>query len=180
MTEETNFTREERNFAQEVARERQDRGWTLAEMAEKLEAAGVPSMSVMSVSRVENEKRHVSMVEAGAYAKVLGRTIQGLQHPDPREALLTIFDMSRRRALDSLTKLQEAAKEFAEDRSGLMAKVEAVGDMYGDPDKLDPDTRQRVQNFITAAHWVTGRDPVTEVARIVQEGSRRGKPEATD
>ncbi len=170
MTEETSFTPAEKNFATEVARERQQRGWTLAEMAEKLEAAGVPSMSVMSVSRVENRKRHVSMVEAGAYAKVLGRGISDLQHPDGREAMLMIFEVGRRHTVSEYNKLLEAAKDFGDSVAVLSTHVTTVRDLYGaDFDDLDEETRSRVNNFMQGSLWLIEKDPVAEVQGIIEK-----------
>lgn len=169
MTEET-FTQAEKNFAAEVARERQQRGWTLAEMAEKLEDAGVPSMSVMSVSRVENGKRHVSMVEAGAYAKVLGRGISDLQHPDGREAMLMIFEVGRRHTLNEYNKLLEAAKDFGDSVAVLSTHVATIRELYeADVDELDEGTQARVNNFMQGSLFLIEKDPVGEVQRIIEK-----------
>lgn len=173
MTDET-FTQAEKNFAAEVARERQQRGWTLAEMAEKLEAAGVPSMSVMSVSRVENRKRHVSMVEAGAYAKILERGISDLQHPDGREAMLMIFEVGRRTTVTEYNKLLEAAREFGDSVAVLSTHVSAIRDMYSaDLDDLDEDTQRRVNNFMQGSLWLMEKDPSADVKRIIAKSWER-------
>lgn len=79
---EDQYTDRERAFSNEVRRLREERQWTLAEMAAALRAEGVDYASSMTVSRTEKMQRPVRMSESMAYGRVFGRTVYELTEPD--------------------------------------------------------------------------------------------------
>lgn len=78
----------EQAFAAEVARLRKARGWTLAEMAARLQAEGIDYASTMTVSRTENVARPVRMTEALAYGRIFERSVYELSTPDSNADIL--------------------------------------------------------------------------------------------
>ena len=67
----------ERHLAARVAREREAAGWTPAQLAERLTAAGCP-INLRAIYRIEAGERSISFDEAVAFAKVFGTTLDDL------------------------------------------------------------------------------------------------------
>jgi transcriptional regulator with XRE-family HTH domain len=171
--DEDSYTDAEKNFAAEVAEERKKRGWTLAEMAEKLEAAGVPAVSVMTVSRIENKKRHVTMVEAQAYSTIFDRSMANLMHPDGRETIFRMLKGAEIPARKSYVRLKEAAREFGEHQGMVETHIPAVLDLYADNEDIPVDIRAALVNYLQNAKQFVHIDAATEVAEIIRAARKK-------
>ncbi|PZF61880.1 hypothetical protein DEJ33_15720 [Curtobacterium sp. MCPF17_047] len=62
-------------FAHEAARRREQRGWTLGEMADALRSEGIDYANSMTVSRTEKLQRPIRMNEALAYARIFQTSV---------------------------------------------------------------------------------------------------------
>lgn len=65
-------------FAREIARRRELRGWTLADMATALQREGIDYANTMTVSRSEKLQRPIRMNEAIAYARIFRTSVDQL------------------------------------------------------------------------------------------------------
>jgi transcriptional regulator with XRE-family HTH domain len=111
VSDESPLSPVEQTFAEEVRRLRVSCDWTLADMAEQLRSAGAPHVNHMTVSRIENLKRPVRMIEAEAYSEVFDVPVAMLMNPDTDRYYVTRAPIASR---DVTRKLDDAMRAVRE------------------------------------------------------------------
>lgn len=124
------YTDRERAFAREVQRLREDRSWTLAEMAEALQREGIDYASTMTVSRTEKLQRPVRMIEAIAYGRIFDRTVYELSEPDAHADLLDRAMKDVRTFREHLAQARSLEHRMAKDLEEMKHWLNMINQIY--------------------------------------------------
>lgn len=168
---ESKLTREEQNFAQEVRRRREAQGWRLDELAEAMRDRGVAYMNKSAVSRIENGKRPVRMIEAQALTRVFGTSLVEMTNPDGREVFLTFADHNHGAMRKSFVAFKDSVENFARMQKQAEGQIEHLSETFQDRDSLDTDTQDRLDGLLHNLRQLSGISILDESAKIVEHVS---------
>lgn len=111
-------------FAANMARARESRGWSLNEVSRQLKERGLTGFHPATVARVEKGERQIRLDEAPVIAGLFEATVdQMMLPPDRFEGFLTYSRLASEYIAKSVA-LQKAAKAYEEMRREVLAYVE--------------------------------------------------------
>ena len=110
----------DKRFGQRVKAEREDRGWSQADMAKKLSAVGVHLMHPTTITKIEAGDRSVRINEAVGIADVFDMSMDALlgRGPDPTTLTFALVMLSGY-AGDAKRKIVQA-RDVAADVGGIL------------------------------------------------------------
>lgn len=141
-------TSAEQRFVDRIKALRKERGWTQAQLAERMARAGVEYASQSTVSRLEQGGRPIRLIEAQALAIIFQLTIWELTSDEPRVQVLSIME-------HNLRAFTRARMDYRKARSELVTMLPTIDQTLseldrlfpGGEDGLAPDAAERVRNF---------------------------------
>ncbi|EYT64798.1 hypothetical protein H489_0108225 [Curtobacterium flaccumfaciens UCD-AKU] len=104
------YSPQEIAFAQEAARRREQRGWTLGEMAHALSREGIDYANSMTVSRTEKLQRPTRMNEALAYARIFNTSVDEMTSTARFDRALAHVNETIDMSLDYLDEVRERVR----------------------------------------------------------------------
>ena len=123
------YQAEESQFAENVQRLREDRGWSQGELARRMVADGWEGFHQTTISRIEKGQRPVRLAEARGLARVLGSQIGIMTAPPPESAILEslaseigMMRLARKRIYAGFATLEEQRARL----QSLIDKVEEI------------------------------------------------------
>lgn len=178
---EAKLTREERSFAAEVRRLREENSWSQADLSDLLKKQGLTYVNKTMVSRIENATRPVRMIEAQALSRIFRRTVSAMTNPDGREYLLTQIDRNHSRGRKAFVAFKDATEAFVRLQTAAGEDLSLIARDFRDRDSFDAEAQHTIEHLDRNLRTLTEIDPSVVAAEIVEaEEHRRGKhPEAS-
>lgn len=165
--EEQAFSISERNFARQVRRLREKRGWNQTQLVEAVQQAGVRYMNQSTLSRIENLTRPVRLVEAEAIAKVFGRSISSMTDPEGPAGWMVLFHDMHEAARMVYTQFREVVYDIGAQQAGAEEQLEALRTV--DPDSLEPEARDQYEFLLVNLEQFVGIQLVDQARALVDE-----------
>lgn len=170
-------SREERNFAAEVKKSREDRGWTQEELARKMRTFDLPYVTQSTVSRIEKLSRPVRLMEAQAITVIFGRTVHAMTNPDPREFELILIDINERASRGHYVRFKDELRETAIAQWHAEEDLATISRLYAG-EELDPETKAKLEHLERNRRQFAGMLLVDQAKEIV-DSVRRSRIEGT-
>lgn len=136
------------NFAANIKRFREDRGWSQGTFADKLNQHGLESYHQTTVSRVEKLERPVRIGEAWHICAVLGVTIDRMLSDPQRSDYLDALRVLVRDMDAAYDAIEKAVDEYLNAQTRVKAQVAGYG--VERPDSMDEYTL-RVEGSLLAS-----------------------------
>lgn len=167
--DESKLSREEVNFATQVRRLREERGWKQEQLVEAMRDAGIGYMNKTAVSRIENATRPVRMIEAVALARLFGKSIREMTNPDGREAVLSFASRNHSSHRKAFVAFKKGVADFAQAQVLARSDIEWVNEVFEDRSNLDKETADKLENLLGNLRQLASMPLVTEAEAIEQE-----------
>jgi len=136
-SEDPKLTTQEALFATNMQALRRERGWSQADLAEKMREWGVEYANQSTVSRIEQKVRPPRMIEALAVSEVFQMSIHALAQPVGLEfelqALRTVMEQARQ----AHARVEQARGEMEELVYSVGARLVDIDGIVGAGDHLD-------------------------------------------
>lgn len=146
-----NITSEDLDFADNVRRIRELKGWSQGELARRISKLGVEGFHQTTISRIEKGERLVRLGEARSIARALNRPVdhflQSSRDVEPLEKLKE----DRHRAAAAGRELTAAVREYQEAMDVLAKDVERAKSILNRPDDELPTTHFELERWIGEA-----------------------------
>lgn len=133
---------DERQFARNMQKLREHRGWSQSELARKMVDAGWSNYNQMTVSRTEKGERPIRLSEARALAKVFTTTVERMTYSDERIDV----GIAIKEAADAYFKLREATGAFLAAQNRLVTQAESAMALGQNMDREEID---EVEEWLT-------------------------------
>lgn len=177
------LTPEDRAFARSLRSERESRGWSQGDLAQRMAARGLRHVSQVTISRIEHGKRAARLGEAEVIAELLERPLAALTLLDERAQLANVLMSTVDEAERALSDLRDRAaragalwSQLEADR-GVMVNAMRSPAYEGVP--LPEEGEQAVTNYVQRANSMLRYDVfgVLEHAFTAERerGPRRGQ-----
>lgn len=157
---------DEESFRVSMKRMREERGWTQAELANRMTDSGWSGMYQMTIGRMEKGVRPIRIGEARGLAKVFGVTVGMMIAPS--ESSRPIEELK-----DTVLKVDELKSRLVSDLDDYYAwskrilpyNIESVVNS-GYEEWADADMRESIKLYLARAkrHWATTVDEVVDEA----------------
>lgn len=162
---------DEESFRVSMKRMREERGWTQAELANRMTDSGWSGMYQMTIGRMEKGVRPIRIGEARGLAKVFGVTVGMMIAPS--ESSRPIEELK-----DTVLKVDELKSRLVSDLDDYYAwskrilpyNIESVVNS-GYEEWADADMRESIKLYLARAkrHWATTVDEVVD--EVMGDGS---------
>lgn len=103
---------DEGNFAANVKRLREDRGWSQGEMAQRLEEHGLAGFHQTTISRIEKRERSIRLGEARTYSAAFNVPIEQLLTPPSYFDSLSHLNLAMQAHIDAGHMMEDGAAHF--------------------------------------------------------------------
>ena len=170
------FSRQERNFAAQVRKLREERGWSQSELAEKMRLQDLAHVNQATVSRIENLTRPVRLMEAQALSSIFGRTTYTMTNPDSSEVMLHFIEINHTAGCRNYVKFKDSIRAFAESQLTAKDDLKTLFLTFGPREDLDPEVESLYHHLIRNLTQLSEIDLLGEATDIVRsvQGTKGG------
>jgi transcriptional regulator with XRE-family HTH domain len=162
------LTQPERRFAEQVRKLREDRGWSQSELADQMIGEGISYANASTISRIESAVRPVRMIEAQALSRLFKRTVEGMMHPDGREAFVEIFGANDMRRRMEFAHFKEAAHDLGRAQVYTFDEIAELKRLFSEGSIDDPQLRSRYEHVLANLEQFAAIDLEAEAADTIR------------
>lgn len=147
MPENESLTREERTFADEVKRLREERDWSQGDLVQKMQDSGIEYMTQATISRIEKKTRPLRLIEARALARIYDRSLNQMMNPDPLYLRIGILKRNHGEARKAYASMKQAASHVGEMQVAAKHDLESLNELGTASQSVDKELTREVENL---------------------------------
>lgn len=155
---------DEESFRLSMKRMREERGWTQAELANRMTDSGWSGMYQMTIGRMEKGVRPIRIGEARGLAKVFGVTVGMMIAPsESSRPIEELKDTVLK--LDALkSSLRSSMEDYWNISGSVLPEEIEQAESSGYEEWADADMRESIKLYLARAkrHWATTVDEVVD------------------
>jgi transcriptional regulator with XRE-family HTH domain len=172
--DERTMSLEERNFAAEVKRLREEADMSQAELLQKMHDHGLTYLNQTALSRIENARRQVRMIESLALMRIFNRPLTAMTKPDPRQELLQEATFVINLVEHAKEALQKAGEELGARQAAAWEVIGRMHTAFEDFQTMDPDVMRQLAGHMELLMAAVAWPPPEVMQEITGENGNLG------
>lgn len=178
LDEPNRLSDEEMTFAAQVRALREERGWTQADLVDRIKSSGLMYMNQSTLSRIENGTRPVRLMESQVLSRIYDRPVTMMIDPHARNRLVLEAESVVKAINRSAMTLNTSAKEVLSGKISAQKYMNALDRLAEQIDDMEPDVREKLKNVRRSVKFFATIDLTAGMAARVAEFESKHSPGA--